>query len=346
LRAALREQIVSGVFPGNEFLPSVRQLGEEHGVTRKTANRALKALEAEGLIVAEPRRGYRVLPGAGDPDRGCPVAFIDQMEEGDRNWQAAQQDFLKPFQNAASKHGWSLLAIEATGMDPEEVMRQLNTARACGAVLSAVSPELAQLVRRSGVPAVVVDWWFDDLAVDSVLQDNFQGGVLAARCLLERGHRRIAWLGPTTDTNHSMSRLGGAVMELQRAGEGLPADLCVPCRGRNAAPEARKLLSRKNRPEAVLAMWKGIAVELVTAARELGLRLGRDLEIVGWAREDEYERSYRPAFNGEALQPAVLWSPRQMAELAVERLAARRRNPDLAPVKTNVPVWLKTPEES
>jgi DNA-binding LacI/PurR family transcriptional regulator len=143
-----------------------------------------------------------------------------------------------------------------------------------------------------------------------------------------------------------MSRLGGAVMELQRAGQGLAPDLCVECRGASAAREARKLLSGRDRPDAVLAMWSGIAVELVAAARELGLRPGSDFEMVGWAREEEYERSYRPAFNGGALQPAVLWSARQMAELAVERLAARRRNPELAPVKTNVPVWLKTEEES
>ncbi len=344
LRATLREQILSGEFPGADYLPSVRQLGEEYGVTRKTANRALKALEAEGLIAAEPRRGYRVLPGAGDPDRGCPVAFVDQLEEGMQDWEAAQQGFLKPFQAAAGRHGWSLLAIEATGRSPQDVMRQLNTARACGVVLGAVTPDVAALVQESGLPAVVVDWWFDDLTIDSVLQDNFQGGVLAARHLLERGHRRIAWLGATTATSHSMSRLGGAVMELQRAGEGLAPSLCVPCRAGSAAREARKLLSRKNRPDAVLAMWMGVALELVGAARELGLRPGKDFEMVGWAREEEYENSYKPAFNGEALQPAVVWSPRQMAELAVERLATRRRNPDLAPVKISVPVSLRLPK--
>jgi DNA-binding LacI/PurR family transcriptional regulator len=344
LRAALREQIVSGKFPSAEFLPSVRQLGEEYGVTRKTANRALKALEVEGLIAAEPRRGYRVLPGAGDPDRGCPVAFVDQLEETAQDWETEQRDFLKPFQAAAGRHGWSLLAIEATGQNSQDVMRQLITARACGAVLSAVSSDLAALAQESGLPTVVVDWWFDDLAIDSVLQDNFQGGVLAARHLLQRGHKRIAWLGPTTATNHSMSRLGGATMELQRASLGLAPDLCVPCKARSAAREARRLLSKRNRPDAVLAMWSGIAVELVAGARELGLRPGVDFEMVGWSREEEYERGYKPAFNGEALQPAVVWSPRQMAELAVERLATRKRNPDLAPVKISVPVSLKLPE--
>lgn len=345
VRASLRDKIMGGEFPCGDLLPSVRRLGEQYGVTRKTANRALKSLEGEGLIVAEPRRGYRVLPGACDPDRGCPVAFIDQAEDGTVEGIPTSKDLLNNFQAAAGGHGWSLLAVDAGGRPPAPILQQLATARACGAVLSAVSPEVAAAVRDSGMPVVVVDWWFEELEIDSVIQDNFQGGVLAARRLLQRGHRRIAWLGPTTATNHSLSRLGGATMELQRAGEGLAADLCFGCNRHTVAREARKLLSSPGRPLAVLAMWQGIALALVEAAHELGLRPGVDFEMVGWASEEGYRRSYRSAFNGGEIQPAVVWSPRQMADLALDRLASRKRSPELAVVRSSVPVWLELPEE-
>ena len=60
LLAELRARIRSGKLPPGTFLPTVRKLSAAQGVAHGTAWRALKALEAEGLVEARPRRGYRV----------------------------------------------------------------------------------------------------------------------------------------------------------------------------------------------------------------------------------------------------------------------------------------------
>ena len=86
LREDLCALIESGRFAGGEFLPTVRELSARYGVARKTVNRALKVLECDGLVAAEPRQGYRVLARAGDPDQGCPIALVTQRVPDPKQW--------------------------------------------------------------------------------------------------------------------------------------------------------------------------------------------------------------------------------------------------------------------
>ncbi|MBQ0850136.1 GntR family transcriptional regulator [Streptomyces sp. BH-SS-21] len=77
----LREQIVEG-----ESLPSEAALMRSHGVSRNTIRRALKTLEAEGVVEAAPGIGWRPA-GSGDrrslADRMNDVITEDSLKVGD-----------------------------------------------------------------------------------------------------------------------------------------------------------------------------------------------------------------------------------------------------------------------
>jgi GntR family transcriptional regulator len=64
LAALLRGQIQSGQIPAGSMLPSLRQLTEEHGISRMTAERGVEVLRAEGLVRGLPGRGVYVVPEA------------------------------------------------------------------------------------------------------------------------------------------------------------------------------------------------------------------------------------------------------------------------------------------
>ena len=64
LAGLLRRQIESGEIPAGAMLPSLRQLTEEHDVSRVTAERAVDVLRAEGLVRGLVGRGVVVLPEA------------------------------------------------------------------------------------------------------------------------------------------------------------------------------------------------------------------------------------------------------------------------------------------
>ncbi|MFF3326247.1 GntR family transcriptional regulator [Streptomyces sp. NPDC002889] len=53
----LRERIADGTYPPRSRVPSVVQLTEEFGIAAATAQKALRALRAEGLTYTEPGLG-------------------------------------------------------------------------------------------------------------------------------------------------------------------------------------------------------------------------------------------------------------------------------------------------
>jgi len=339
LATELRAAIAGGRIPAGEFLPTERELAAEHGLAVMTVRRALQTLQREGLVAIEPRHGCRVLSAANDPCRGCPVAHVHAYAESEI-LDNVHRHINLALQQSVARRGWTMLAVHVGGRAGGEVLEQLRTARAWGIVLEALDPELLALVRAAGIPAVMVNAWSEGAALDAVLQDNYQGGFLAAGHLIARGHRRIAWFGPVAESSFSRERLGGAAAALAAAGLDLPAELRTDTAGRDLEAAALALLSGRRRPTAVLALWTDVALALAAAARRLKLVPGRDLDMVGWALEERYDL-YRPAFGEGTVPPMITWKVEDLARTAVARLAERRADPELPAMRISVATRLK-----
>jgi DNA-binding LacI/PurR family transcriptional regulator len=169
--------------------------------------------------------------------------------------------------------------------------------------------------------------------------------MLAARYLAGRGHSRIGWLGPIAQSVQGQERFGGVCAGLAGAGLAAPRELMQDTPWPKVAGAARKMLSRRDRPTGVLGLWHGAASELVRAAAELGLEPGRDVEVVGWSAQEDYETSYRGLFPGGRVPPTMVWSIADLARLTVARLAERRLNPAMPPALIKVPARLRLPGE-
>lgn len=79
----MRAYIVAGRWPAHASLPSERGIAEAYGVSRMTARRALEALELEGLVYSEDRRGRFVSPRRLTYDVGNSVSFVaDAQHKG------------------------------------------------------------------------------------------------------------------------------------------------------------------------------------------------------------------------------------------------------------------------
>jgi LacI family transcriptional regulator len=342
--------IESGKLVGGDYLPTVRELCAEHGVSIDTVSRALKSLEAAGLIASEPRRGYRVQARAGDPLKGFPVAYVPAIPPGPADPSHFYQMLNTAFQRAAGERGWSLLGINSAAARPAQIMGQLRTARAFGVILDNMNRELLALVEKAGMPAVMVDAWEEHTRLDVVVQDNYRGGYLAAEHLVQKGHKRVAWLGPVGDSPLSRERYGGACAALAAAGvrapEIAPFDFPGGLTDDQRLERARALLAAEPRPKAVLALWGPVAVAVLNAARELGLVPGKDLDVLGWAPEENYDQVYAGTAGDDGYVPtSVVWSAREMAETAIARLGQRRENPDLPPLRINIPTDLRSGEK-
>jgi DNA-binding LacI/PurR family transcriptional regulator len=347
LSEVLRDEIVTGGFLAGHLMPGERTLAREHGVSPKTARRALKLLEAQGLLAAESRRGYRVMSKALDPERGCPLAFVVSADGS--SYAPFHRSLLDALQRSASISGWSMLGIGIDHLAPAEILERLRGARACAAIVDAVDQGLVELIAETGIPVVMVNSPTESLIHDSVVQDGFMGGFSAGQWLAGRGHSRIAFIGPQVRGGvlQIVERYSGAVGGLAREGLGLAPDMeiAVPLRNREAAvAAARKLLERSDRPTGILALWQGVALAVGEAAASLGMTVGRDFDMVGWFGEEDYGADYLSSFGAGGAPATVVWSEAEMAEACIARVLQRRENRELKPLTIKIPTKLKIVE--
>jgi DNA-binding LacI/PurR family transcriptional regulator len=140
-------------------------------------------------------------------------------------------------------------------------------------------------LRRESLPVVLVDVSHPELP--HVVIDDVHGGELAVEHLLSKGHTRIGFVGDEPSPfgfTSSEQRRRGLRRALRRAG--IKAQASLERRGPHSRESARelagRLLSMEDRPTAIFAASDLQAMGVLEAARAAGLRVPRDLAVIGF----------------------------------------------------------------
>jgi DNA-binding LacI/PurR family transcriptional regulator len=152
-------------------------------------------------------------------------------------------------------------------------------------VLCSVTDAQRQRLERQRIPFVVID---SDSAtsasVPTVGANNWNGGLLATRHLIELGHRRIAVISGPEDVLCSRARVAGFRSAHDEAG--LTVDGSLVRYGNfyvdGGHEQAMSLLASPDRPTAVFAGSDIQAMGVYQAARQLGLDIPGDLSVIGY----------------------------------------------------------------
>jgi LacI family transcriptional regulator len=186
-------------------------------------------------------------------------------------------------------------------------------------------PGLTRLLDQ-GSPVVVIDRFLDGFDGDSIAVDNHRGGVLAAEHLLELGHHKIAIINRLPDT--STSRLRQEAYEQTLAAAGRLDESLVKLGsytfdyGRDTA---RQLLSGGgDLPTAILAGSDVLAIAALQVAHELGMRVPRDLSIIGF---DRIAMSQLMSPRLTTIEQPTYEMGRLAADLLLERARGERTGP-------------------
>ncbi|MBN2711491.1 MAG: LacI family DNA-binding transcriptional regulator [Planctomycetes bacterium] len=149
-----------------------------------------------------------------------------------------------------------------------------------------IPQKMLDLIAANNIPSV---WINADLPENAVVPDDAGGGQLATAYALEKGYKNIEFLhfmedhfaGHPWDIHFSLhERLRGYRQEMQKAGrQGIYTELTGK-RMADTLSQVREWLKRPNRPDAVITTVPGVALALLSAAKELGLRLPDDLLIL------------------------------------------------------------------
>lgn len=136
----------------------------------------------------------------------------------------------------------------------------------------------------AGVPVVAIDWEAGDLAADVVALDNVAAGELAARHLLDHGHRDVALIGGEDKISTMRDRRSGFVQGLGIAEADLPPlnNFHGPLTIASGQAGMNAMLSQRCRPTAVFAANHELTVGALISINESGLRLGQDISLLGF----------------------------------------------------------------
>lgn len=191
------------------------------------------------------------------------------------------------------------------------------------------SPSLEHLT-RNGLPVVVVDRRLSNLEVDTVLTDNLQGGLSAARYLLNLGHRRIACITGPSNLTPSAERVIGYRRALEE--HGLPVEENLIRKGdfhpRSGYHAAVELIRSQPPPTAIFICNDMMAIGALRALSEAGLRVPQDCSLIGFD-DIELASFITPPLTTIRQDKAAL------AEAAVTLLLERIAEPDL-PARTRI----------
>lgn len=339
LRSTLRKDIFSGTLKIGSLLPSVRALSKTFQLTPKTVHYALQALEREGLIGAEPRKGFRILSRSKDPRQGFPVASILDTNHLN-NTSPLHQTLNTLIEKTLAEQAIPILNIFTETKSITEIVSQIKKEKTWGVLLDTVNLPLLIQMEKIGIPAVMIDAWVENAPFDVVLQDNYQGGYEAAKYLIKQGHKRIAWLGPIGSSGISRERFAGALVACETNGASIPNEWRFECEVNKPHAKTLELLSIKNRPDAILSLWSEISISVASNAKKLKLKIGKDFEMVGWTTEDKYEK-YALAFEKNNTPPTIIWDPQEMAQMAINRLSEKWQNPTIPTMRILVPTYLR-----
>lgn len=201
------------------------------------------------------------------------------------SFQSYTAEVLKGVMDALSQSGFDLIIYANSDLygTYSDGWEQRHLARLSGTLTDGCIVVTPSREVRSGTPVVVIDPARGS-AVPSVTADNLAGATAVVEHLLGLGHRRIGFIAGRASLEAAWSREEGYRTALAEAG--VPIDSRLIARGsfnpESAAPLARALLDRPDRPTAIFAASDGMALKTLEVAKELGLDVPGDLSVAGF----------------------------------------------------------------
>jgi LacI family transcriptional regulator len=166
--------------------------------------------------------------------------------------------------------------------DYHDVAARLRTWHVEGAVfLGMFDEDMRNLQADHNIPLVFTDSYSAMRQVTNIGLDDFKGGELAAEYLLQKGHRRIAFLGASTDRSSIVrQRYDGFCAALSRAGVTLRKERVVF--DTDFYQPVRSLCFGPYRPSAFFVAADIEAIQLMDHLRALGISVPEDCSVIGF----------------------------------------------------------------
>lgn len=275
--------------------PTLKVIAEQLGLSISTVSRALRGMPEinfetrEAVLNLSKNLEYK-LPSNHTNSAATHTSLLAAI--------VPSEDFyfsqiIKGMDDAAIDAGFSLMVCRSKESYGREVsiLQRLSKANIDGYIIAKAfetsSFEHFHQLIKSNKPLVMIDRECKDLPVPQLLIDNFEGGQIAAKHLIEKGYRKICFLGAKTYSYSKYILENGFLETLKEARlDSYDKKLFFGDFDIETAYEKTKEILRMNdRPDAFFAANDQIAIGIYKAIEEAGYNIPKDIGILGYYDE-------------------------------------------------------------
>lgn len=183
------------------------------------------------------------------------------------------------------------------------------------------SSESIERLKESRIPFTLLGRYFSDVESDYVICDDVNGGYVAARYLLNAGHKNILFINGMQYISSAYERLKGITHAMEEYNLTMPEEHIInlslkPMQDHNVIRNS--IISNRD-CSAIIAFNDMIAWEVITVLNSLNLRCPQDVSVIGF---DNIQSRYM--FPVELTTVSTLKAT--MAQIAVEILISRMKS--------------------
>jgi LacI family transcriptional regulator len=169
----------------------------------------------------------------------------------------------------------------------------------------------------------------EEQGIDLVVPESRRAMMKLADHLIGLGHRRFGFLGPVVESRDAFKQaLAGHGLEIA-------PDYLIDTTwsAEEAYEKVKARFSEGQLPDVLACADDGLAIGVIRAAKEVGLRLPDDLAVSGF-NDNDFARDVEPPLTTIRVQKELL------GEVAVRKLIERINRPSLPPVIQIIPTTL------
>lgn len=290
---------------------TMRDVADAAGVSRTLVSLVMN--ERTSVRVADETRA-RILALASDlgyRPNGAAVALAHQRSD---YYGVLTEIVTDPFavdiivgaQGAALHHGKHILLASAQ-KDPaaeRAELERLLVRRIDGLIYGAAwhrAVEVPDLARE--VPTVLVNCFDVEGRFPAIVPDEYLGGLRATERLLAAGHRRIGFVNIDGEIPAAIGRRRGYQEALRRAGVAIEDRLeaCGVALADGGYEAAGVLLDLPEPPTGIFCANDRMAMGAYDAIKERGLRIPKDVAVIGFDNQEVISAFLRPGLTTVAL---------------------------------------------
>lgn len=332
LKEYLKEQMRLGKIATGNQLPSENMLAKQFTLSRHTVRQALGDLENEGFVYREQGRGTFCSPrnrnGGGRTIAVLTTYISEYIFPG----------VIRGIEEILSAAGYTLV-LATTGNDKVKeavCLENLLNQDIAGLIIEPtksagenVNLKYYQELERRRIPYLMFHATYPELDPAYILMDDEKGGYMATQYLLQLGHREIAGIFKTDDLQ-GVRRQAGFLAALSAYNISIKPEYLgnYDTEQLSSYPYqfTRGLLQRTNGPTAIVCYNDQVAIKILEAVREEGIKIPDQLSIISY---DDSMLAVASEVKLTTIKHPKAEMGRQAARFIIDMLEGRMERPRL-----------------